>query len=46
MLRAEGVESPVRTNGHDAASQAAAIAGKKYFLFNKFHYFKVNFLIL
>lgn len=23
MLRAEGVESPVRSNGHDAASQAA-----------------------
>lgn len=29
MLRAEGVESPVRSNGHDAASQAiAASAGK------------------
>lgn len=26
MLRAEGVESPVRSNGHDAASQAAIAA--------------------
>lgn len=26
MLRAEGVESPVRSNGHDAAAQAAIAA--------------------
>lgn len=44
MLRAEGVESPVRSNGHDAAQAAiAASAGKCFVCVNSLRVISLKF---